>query len=92
MRVKRFKQYEMIEVNWIDIVERSGWRTVKEAAEEDCIGIVSIGYFIANKKGTLNIASCVSRDNDCNVTSIPWGVIKQVRRLTYNEEPIDGEC
>jgi len=92
MRVKKFDKYSMIEVNWIDIVERSGWRSVDQAMQEGCIGIVSIGYFLSNHKGVLNIASCISKDDDCNVTSIPWGVIYRVRQLGYVKEPVDGEC
>jgi len=88
MRVKKFNKYQKIEVCWIDIVERSGWRSVAQAITAGGAQVHNIGYFLGNHKGILNMASSLSEDDDCNVTSIPWGTIYDIRELRYTS----GEC
>ncbi len=88
MRVKKYTKYQKIEVCWVDTVERSGWRSVSKALQEGGVQVHNIGYFLGNHKGILNLASSLSADEECNVTSIPWGTIYDVRELEYN----NGEC
>jgi len=89
MRIKKFEKYDRLEVAWIDIVERSGWRSVAAAETEGGAKVNNIGYFLGNHKGILNLASSLSEDGDCNVTSIPWGVITEIKQLRITT---DGEC
>ena len=88
MRVKKYTKYQKIEVCWVDTVERSGWRSVTKALTASGSQVHNIGYFLGNYKGILNLASSLSEDSECNVTSIPWGTIYDVKEL----EEDNGEC
>jgi len=88
MRIHKFDKYTLLEVLWCDIVERSGWRAVKDAESAECIKVMTVGYFLNNHKRCINLASTVSKDEDCNVLTIPWGCIYSVKQLGY----VDGEC
>lgn len=90
MRIKKFDKYTLLEVLWYDIVERSGWNPVDKAQLAECAKAMTIGIFLSNHKGCLNIAGTVSKDEECNVTTIPWGVIYNIRELGYVDG--DNEC
>lgn len=83
MRKQTYDKYTLLEIRWQDIVERSGWHKVTDASSAECMKILTVGYFISNHNNCLNIASTISKDEECNVTTIPWGVIYSVKELEY---------
>ena len=87
VRIKKYGLYTRLEVFWMDIVERSGWTALDAAQKSGGAKCKNVGYFLSNHKKMLNIASSVSEDNDCNVTSIPWSVIYKIDVLRSD----DGE-
>ena len=79
MQARRLQKLECVEVHWVDIVDRSGWRSMSKAKKAKCDKCRTVGYVIKSSRKTLNIAGTVS-GSQCNVVSIPWGVIFKIVR------------
>lgn len=79
MRSKRFDKFTKLLVTWDDIVSDSSWHDEKALAKACTSEIKTLGFFIDNKKRQLRIAHSVAEDGGCDVTCIPWGVVKEVQ-------------
>ena len=73
-----------IEVEWIDIVSDSSWLKEDKAKIEPAIQCKTIGYFLNSDKEVLRLShSYQLKDKERDVSVIPWGVIKKIRKLKF---------
>ena len=77
------KKNTLIEVEWVDIISDSAWLSDKKAADCPPAQCKSVGYFLNRTKNVIRLSSTIQygKDNDRDITVIPVGVIKKIRRF-----------
>lgn len=78
MRVKKFDKGARLLVTWEDITQDAAWHNQKKLKEASTCIVQTLGFFLINKNRQLKLAHSIAEDGDCDVTCIPWGVIKGV--------------
>lgn len=74
---------DLIEVEWIDIVSDSAWLSEQKAVEFSPAQCKSVGYFLNETDELIRLSSTIqlSGEKERDITVIPKGVIKNIRRL-----------
>jgi len=77
------KKNTLIEVEWDDIVSDSAWMSEQKAADYPVTQCKSVGYFVNKTKKVLRLSAMIQldRDPERDVTVIPLGVVKRIKRL-----------
>jgi len=77
------KKNTLIEVEWDDIVYDSTWLSEHKAANYPTAKCKTMGYFLNQTKKVLRLSATIQfdKDNERDITVIPLGVIKKIRRL-----------
>lgn len=77
------KKNTLIEVEWVDIVSDSSWLSEQKAVDYPVTQCKSVGYFINKTKSVLRLSAMIQlcKDPERDVTVIPLGVVKKIRRL-----------
>lgn len=83
MKPRNYRKNVVIEVEWIDIQSDSAWTTEIKAQTAKAPKCKSVGYVINSDKEILRISHTiqVSQDKDRDVTVIPWGCIRKMRKI-----------
>lgn len=78
----KYKLNEILEVSWSDIVSDSSWLAEDKAKNHLPVKCIDIGYFTSQDRTVLRISSSYQPEGkDRNVTVIPFGVIKKIRKI-----------
>ena len=74
---------DLIEIEWVDIVSDSSWFSEQKATEFPLAQCKSTGYFLNETDDVIRLSHTiqVGEDKDRDVTVIPKGVVKNIRRL-----------
>ena len=90
------KQYEMVEVLWIDAEEHGevGWNDLKEQltyAKKPCPTMKTIGYLVHKGKDHIAILSTIG-DKECStLEKIPSAFIKSITTLEHKKVDTKGK-
>lgn len=73
----------LIEIEWVDIVSDSSWFTEQKAAEFPFVRCTSVGYYLNDTEDLIRLSHTiqVDGDKDRDITVIPKGVVKNIRKL-----------
>jgi len=85
MRAKRFPKYTMLKIWWDDIVSDSGWHTHDEIENAKAEPVISMGFYLGNKKGCIKIAHDIADDAGSDYQVIPFGCITKIIELKETE-------
>ena len=82
---------DLIEIEWVDIVSDSSWFSEQKAAEFPPVQCKSVGYFLNETVDLIRLSHTIQtgEDKERDITVIPKGVVKNVRRL-INDHAIAG--
>ena len=77
------RKLPLIVVEWDDVSSFGGWKTEKEALDEERPFVAKmVGWEIARNKEYITLATAFSDDDDCNGRRcIPRGCIRSIRRI-----------
>jgi len=77
------KKNTKIEVEWDDIVSDSAWMSERKAVDYPVTQCKSVGYFVNKTEKVLRLSATIQlgKDPERDVTVIPIGVVKRIRRL-----------
>lgn len=82
------KQYDKIKVNWIDIVQSSGWTDLDEIKTKQPAIVASLGFFFFEDDEKVVIIDCMSElegNNQGSYTIFPKGCITSIIKLKSEE-------
>ncbi len=89
MKPTKYEKYDMLLVEWIDIVADTRWRSKEEAAVSKPSRIKTVGFFLSNfimdKKWILKVSSSVAEDGQSDTIDIPFGVVTCITKLSVLE-------
>ena len=74
------QRYPRVEVEWWDVEDDPEWQSFDEAVKGRCPLCYTTGRLLSVCHGIMVIATTVNCD-DCGVTRIPVGCVKNVYRL-----------
>lgn len=79
----KLKKNDLIEITWVDIVSDSAWLSEQKANEYPPTQCKSAGYFLNRTKNVIRLSASIQcgKDNERDMTVIPNGVIKKIRKL-----------
>lgn len=75
------KEGDKVEVQWLDIVTASNWKTRQARSTAKPAVCKSVGFFINQDKDSIRISHSVSDDNGGDYTVFPIGCVTRIRRL-----------
>lgn len=81
---KGIKQYDKVKVNWIDIIQSSGWTDLEAIIEKQPAVVASLGFFFLEDNERVIIIDCMSEfdgNNQGSFTVFPKGCIKSIIKL-----------
>ena len=85
MKPVKFPKDALLEVTWEDICQEPSWHTIEEARKAGTVTVVTTGYFFEtnrrNGKYILKLSHSKAQNGGCDVTSIPWGTITNVKMI-----------
>lgn len=79
----KIKEGTLLIIDWEDIVEKSGWLGDEEAQNYPPALCKTVGWFVNDDDSNIRLTSTVANDGDKNITVIPKGVIRQVKKISY---------
>jgi len=79
-RFSELKKDRPIEVEWVDIIQHSGWEAEDKREKEEPAYCRTVGYFLNANQHVLRLSSTIS-DGERDVTVIPKGCIKKITDL-----------
>jgi len=85
MRPKKFVKFEPIAVYWEDIVSESKWNSPADIDKVRTASVVTLGFFLKNKKKSMIIAHNLTDDKESDYTIIPFGCITKVVPIKIGE-------
>jgi hypothetical protein len=80
------KFLEKIKVNWIDIVQGSGWTPFDDIRKKSPAIVASLGFFFYEDDEKFIIVDCVSDVEEASWTVFPKGCIKSIVKLEAENE------
>ncbi len=86
MKIKnwnKIKRGTLLLITWDDIVSDSGWIKDADAEVYRPVRCKDIGWFVNDDKLNIRITTSVSSSGEKNITVIPKGVIRNVRKIKY---------
>ena len=89
MRPKRFKKFTPIAVYWEDIVSETKWNTPSDIDKAKTASVITLGFFLKNKKKAIIIAHNLTDDNESDYTIIPFGCISKIIPIDIGDK---GGC
>lgn len=81
MKPRTYKKNQVLEVTWFDIMEYTDWVEEEVAGKKELPTCNCVGYFLNIKNDTLRISCSLGMDKERNVMVLPWGAIKNIRKL-----------
>ena len=83
MKPRTYKYNEIIEIDWLDIVDENSWLKPEKALRFPACPCRSVGYFLNRDEIVLRVSSTIqTKDADRGVLVIPWGCVQKIRRVS----------
>ena len=84
------KDYELVEVVWVDAEElgETGWNNLKSQlrdAKKPCPQMKSIGYLVFQNDKHISLLSTMGKDLASTLEKIPVGFIIEINKLTRED-------
>lgn len=79
----KFKPAELLVIYWHDITSVDGWLSSEDAATQQSISAVSVGWFVNDDDDCIRITNTLC-DDQHNILVIPKGVIDKVKLIKYD--------
>lgn len=79
----KYKKNEILEVHWEDVETDNDWQKEERAGKFALPQCLTIGYFLNQDKNCIRVSHTVqvNKEKDRDVTVMPKGVIKDIRRI-----------
>lgn len=85
MRPTKFEPGTMLLVEWLDIVSDASWQSEQKRNKEHPVDVKTVGFFLRtyryNGHYCMKLAHSISAEGDSDTTEIPFGCIKNIKRL-----------